>query len=199
MDRQPSSERLAQKQRTRAALLGAARRLLAEGRTPTVGEAADAADISRATAYRYFSTAEALAQEALLDAIAEEVDGVMLDAGLRALAPARQAEEVVVSVLAMVLRHEALFRTYLALAAAGQGTSRGGRRVRWISEALAGIAPSMPPQAFTRLINALSLLAGIETLVVLKDICGLDPTEIEGTVRWMARTLVVGSLGATTP
>ncbi|MFG1424514.1 TetR family transcriptional regulator [Roseixanthobacter glucoisosaccharinicivorans] len=198
MDRQSSGERVAQKQRTRAALLAAARRLLADGGTPTVGEAADAAAISRATAYRYFSTPEALAQEALLDAIAEEVDGVMLDAGLRALPPARQAEEVVASVLAMVLRHEALFRTYLSLAAAGQGTSRGGRRVRWISEALSGIAATMAPEAFTRLVNALSLLAGIETLVVLKDICGLDTAQVEATVRWIARTLVAGSLNAAT-
>jgi AcrR family transcriptional regulator len=198
LNRQPSGERVAQKQRTRAALLAAARRLLAEGRSPTVGDAADAAAISRATAYRYFSTPEALAQEALLDAIAAEMEGVMLDPSLTALPAARQAEEVVASVLAMVLRHEALFRTYLALAASGQAASRGGRRVRWISDALSGIAATMPPEAFARLVNALSLLAGIETVVVLKDICGLDAARIEDTVRWIARTLVAGSLSAAT-
>ncbi|MFG1461996.1 TetR family transcriptional regulator [Xanthobacter sp. DSM 24535] len=194
MDRQPSGERVAQKQRTRAALLAAARRLLAEGRSPTVGEAADAAAISRATAYRYFSTPEALAQEALLDAIAAEMEGVMLDPSLTALPAARQAEEVVASVLAMVLRHEALFRSYLALAAPGEGASRGGRRVRWLSDALAGIAAAMPALAFARLVNALSLLAGIETVVVLKDVCGLDDAQITDTARWMARLLVAGSL-----
>ena len=46
--------RTKQKARTRAALLDAARALLSEGRTPTVEEAAEAAAISRATAYRYF-------------------------------------------------------------------------------------------------------------------------------------------------
>lgn len=46
--------------RTRAALLDAARELLAEGRTPNVGEAAEAAGVSRATAYRYFPYQRAL-------------------------------------------------------------------------------------------------------------------------------------------
>src|SRR5918999_6249931 len=52
--------RTRQKARTRAALLGAARELLAAGRTPTVEAAAEAAGISRATAYRYFANQRAL-------------------------------------------------------------------------------------------------------------------------------------------
>ena len=43
-----------QKRRTRAALVSAARELVARGVTPTVADAADAASISRAAAYRYF-------------------------------------------------------------------------------------------------------------------------------------------------
>ena len=43
-----------QKARTRAALVAAARLLLARGVTPTVEQAAEAAVISRTTAYRYF-------------------------------------------------------------------------------------------------------------------------------------------------
>ena len=46
--------RTRQKERTRKALVAAARGLVAEGKTPTVEEAASAADISRTTAYRYF-------------------------------------------------------------------------------------------------------------------------------------------------
>jgi len=52
--------RTAQKARTRAALIDAARRLLAAGRTPSVEEAAEAAAVSRATAYRYFPNRRAL-------------------------------------------------------------------------------------------------------------------------------------------
>src|SRR5438552_2798029 len=53
-----------QKARTRAALLVAASELIREGALPTVGEAAERAGISRATAYRYFPTQEALLLEA---------------------------------------------------------------------------------------------------------------------------------------
>ena len=58
-----------QKARTRNALVDITRTLLASGRTPTVEEAAEAAGISRATAYRYFPN-----QRALLVAAHPEID-----------------------------------------------------------------------------------------------------------------------------
>ncbi len=191
---QQGFERVAQKQRTRQALLDAARALLDQGRQASVAEAADKAGISRATAYRYFSTPEALAQEAVLDRLAGEVDGVvyaMPEGG----APEEAAAEAVSRILAMVMRNEALFRTYLALAMGGEGTAtRGARRVRWLAAALAPLKAELPPARFERLVNALSVLAGIEALVVLKDVCALDPTRTDETVRWMARALVKAAL-----
>src|ERR1700750_1848992 len=47
--------RTRQKARTRAAMVEAARSLLAEGITPTVEQAAERAGVSRTTAYRYFA------------------------------------------------------------------------------------------------------------------------------------------------
>src|ERR671924_648139 len=53
-----------QKARTRAAIVEAAKRLRAEaGATPGVAQAAAVAGVSRATAYRYFPTQEALEVE----------------------------------------------------------------------------------------------------------------------------------------
>src|SRR5215212_11737380 len=52
--------RTRQKARTRAALLEATRELLAQGRSPNVEEAAEAAGVSRATSYRYFPNQRAL-------------------------------------------------------------------------------------------------------------------------------------------
>src|SRR5215218_4755871 len=51
-----STGRKNQKQRTRRALVDAARELMATGVTPNVEDAAAAASISRTTAYRYFPT-----------------------------------------------------------------------------------------------------------------------------------------------
>ncbi|MBM6594226.1 TetR/AcrR family transcriptional regulator [Microvirga pudoricolor] len=196
MSSQDSKERVRQKQRTRNALLAAARELLTSGRQPTVSEVADHAGISRATAYRYYSAPEVLAQEAILDAVAAQFEG--LAAGMtRGDDPARNAEDLVAAVLRMVLANEALFRTFLTLASAGDGRpTRGGRRVRWIGAALEPLASRLLPGDFDRLVNALSLLAGIETVVVLKDVCGLDPDAMENTVRWMTRALVAQALEA---
>src|SRR5688572_33477493 len=65
--------RAQQKARTRAAMLAAARELLAEGVTPTVEQAAERAAISRTTAYRYFPN-----QRALLIASYPELDATSL-------------------------------------------------------------------------------------------------------------------------
>ncbi|HKU66304.1 MAG TPA: TetR family transcriptional regulator, partial [Candidatus Baltobacteraceae bacterium] len=56
--------RVLQKQRTRQALIDAARALLDRGITPTVEQAAAAAAVSRPTAYRYFPNQHALLQAA---------------------------------------------------------------------------------------------------------------------------------------
>ena len=47
------------------AIMEGARKLLREGKIPSVADAAEAARVSRATAYRYFPTQSALIQEAV--------------------------------------------------------------------------------------------------------------------------------------
>ena len=54
------SGRYRQKRRTRAAIVAATSELLRSGVTPSVGEIADAADVSRRTVYSYFPTLEQL-------------------------------------------------------------------------------------------------------------------------------------------
>ena len=75
-----------QRRRTRKDLLEAAGRLLKDGRTPSLEEVAEAALVSRATAYRYFPSIEALLREAALDVqppaptelFADEADAALL-------------------------------------------------------------------------------------------------------------------------
>src|SRR5882757_1604982 len=59
-------ERASQRQRTRHDLLQAASRLMSQGQLPKLAEVAKEAMVSRATAYRYFSSDEALMGEAAL-------------------------------------------------------------------------------------------------------------------------------------
>src|SRR6476469_7924920 len=60
------SGRVAQKRRTRKAIVAAAAALLAQGRTPSVSDVAEAADVSRRTVYMYFPTTEQLLIDAAL-------------------------------------------------------------------------------------------------------------------------------------
>jgi AcrR family transcriptional regulator len=159
-----------------------------------VPEAADRAGISRATAYRYFSRPEEMAQEAVLDAVAIEFERIDLDV-TRFSDPVRRVEHVVAAVLKMVLAREELFRTFLSQSAAGEAADRrGGRRVRWLREALAPVEADLPPKTFERLLHGLALTCGIETIVVLKDVCGLRDGQVERTARWVAGLLVEGAL-----
>ena len=75
------SERSGQKRRTREAILAGARALLARGETVTVAAAAAEQDISRATAYRYFSDALSLELEAGLAVEVLPFDQIVAGAG----------------------------------------------------------------------------------------------------------------------
>ena len=55
--------------RTRKLLLGTAMQLMQSGRVPSVTDVAEAAEVSRATAYRYFPTQAALVQAAVGEAL----------------------------------------------------------------------------------------------------------------------------------
>lgn len=194
MSGQDGFERVAQKQRTRQALLIAAGELLEAGQQPTVPGAADRAGISRATAYRYFSTPESLAHEAALDLVARRFEAASMPALPADASLQDRADLVVQAVLGMVLENEALFRAFLAAANhdPSRPAPRGGRRLRWIREALAPAAGQAPPRNFETMVDGLALLTGIETLIVLADVCGHDRGRVITRARAVARMLVAG-------
>ena len=54
-----------------------------------------------------------------------------------------------------------------------------GHRVDLLKDALAPLEGTLPPAEFDRLAQALSLVFGVEVLIVLKDIWGLDGQETQ--------------------
>src|ERR671932_1594691 len=77
-DRESEPGRAAQRRRTRKAIVAAAAELLAKGRTPSVAEVAEAAEVSRRTVYMYFPTLEQLLVDAALASVSREgVDAVL--------------------------------------------------------------------------------------------------------------------------
>jgi hypothetical protein len=67
---------------------------------------------------------------------------------------------------------------------------RGGRRINWITEALAPLEDQLQPQQFKTLTNALSLIAGVEALVVMQDVCELPTKDAKRVLRWTAQALL---------
>src|SRR5919206_551464 len=100
--------RSAQKKRTRDALISATRELIAAGTTPTVEDAAEAASISRTTAYRYFSN-----QRALLIAAHPEVAAATMLPQEPPTDPAERLDAAVSNFVAMIIDTEAQQRTTL--------------------------------------------------------------------------------------
>ena len=52
----------------------------------------------------------------------------------------------------------------------------------------------MGPEAYDRLLKALSLVYGIESYVVLRDIWGASYREVEVVARWMLEALIESAL-----
>lgn len=178
-----------QKSRTRAALIAGARELLAQGKTPTVEQAAAAAAISRATAYRYFPN-----QRDLLVVAHPEVEATSLLGPEPPTDPEARLDIVVERLAEIFLNAEETYRAMLRLAlqpeAQGQLVLREGRRFLWIEDAIAPLRDRLPPDAYRRLVDALAATIGIEALVALIDLAHLPREEAVSVLRWSARALL---------
>src|SRR4051812_24004402 len=114
-----STGRSAQKMRTRKALVDAARELIVNGVTPTVEEAADAASISRTTAYRYFTN-----QRDLLVAAYPEIELQSLLGDDAPDAVEARVDAVVGEYLRQIIDNEVVLRAALRLSLAPDGPHR---------------------------------------------------------------------------
>ena len=183
--------RSAQKQRTRDALVAAARQLVASGVTPTVEDAAAAARISRTTAYRYFPT-----KRALLVAAHPEVAARSMLPPDPPDDPAERLDLVVTRFTAMISDTEAQQRTMLRLSLEEDEAQRGtlplrqGRAIAWIAEALDGLRGQLSDEELHRLVLSIRATIGIEALVWLTDIGGLPRDEAIALMRWSAGALL---------
>ena len=196
-----------QKERTRAALVEAAAALLRRGTPPTVAEAAEAAKVSRATAYRYFPTQEALLLEVAGVSAAMTPVEELLDA-----LPSDNLEERLLRLLdacnRIVLAEEVSMRTALRiyldtwLESRRNGGDvlgdvpvvREGRRMRWLDKALAPARAQLSEAQWRRLRSALALTLSIEAVVVMKDVCRIEDDEALAVLRWAATVLLRAGL-----
>src|SRR5262249_8147357 len=170
--------------------------LMQRGLIPSVSDVAEAAAVSRATAYRYFPSQAALIQETVDEALGPILEWT---------SASEDAEERVTELLSFgfprIEEYEATHRAALLLAvdqwtrwqAGTLGSEerfvRGHRRAL-LTDAMKPLKRRLGKQAFDRAIQALSLIFGTETLVILKDIWGLEGGEVRRVAIWAAHALV---------
>jgi AcrR family transcriptional regulator len=187
--------RVHQKRRTRDALIAAARDLVTRGETPTVEAAAEAASVSRATAYRYFPT-----QRALLVAAHPEV-------GAESMLPEDAPDDVATRVdlvldatIHNLLANEAPQRTMLRLSLEADPVDRArlplrqGRAIKWLEDALAPLLDEMPPDQVHRLALAMRSATGVEALAWLTDVAGLSRGDAAELMHWSGTALLRAAL-----
>ncbi|MFC6287110.1 TetR/AcrR family transcriptional regulator [Nocardioides sp. GCM10027113] len=182
------SGRTRQKQRTRDLLIATARELMGAGDTPRVEEVAEAAGISRTTAYRYFPSQAELLAAAYPETTATSV--------LPDPAPSDILERVgavAEFVIARVQENEEQQRAMLRLSLGSTPHDlplRQGRAIPWFVEALAPAADDLGDEGLHRLALALRAACGIETRVWLSDVAELSPGEVNELQRWMVEALL---------
>jgi AcrR family transcriptional regulator len=189
-----------QKARTRRALVEAARQLLAEGASPTVEQAADRAEISRTTAYRYFAN-----QRDLVVATYPQMEATSLLGANPPSDPLARLEIATDTITNQVLEHEPALRAQLRLSLEPQPRDpealpyRRGRAIGWLEDALEPLRGRLSERELRRLVFAIRATIGIEALVWLTDIAGLSREEAVDIMRSSARTLAHAAIAGIAP
>lgn len=157
--------------------------------------------MSRATAYRYFPTNDAVVLHAtmsLADDPLEDSEWAVTAASSPREVAARAAD-LVRATAAWAFEHENELRTVLHLSL-DPGTERAKprrgltNRGRWIAALLEGLPSDVPQDARDRLANALVPLFGSDAIVWTTDMADLPQEEAIELLVWMAQVLVKATL-----
>jgi AcrR family transcriptional regulator len=194
-ERRPSA-----RERTAQLLAQTARAQLRDGGEMTVAAVAERAGVSRATAYRYFVSNDAVTVWATRPMSAEP-GGARTAAMTGPEALGDRAARLVRDQGVWAFEHERELRALLALSLAPdaeeRGVSRRGRmrRSQWIQDGLLAHLPdSVTAEHRDRLAAALTPLFGSDVVVWTQDAAELDQEQALDLMAWIARTLVEATI-----
>ncbi len=187
--RKPSNREL----RTRKDLLHAAVRLAKKGRTPSMDEIAAEALVSRATAYRYFASVEALLAEAPIDSAVGDPETMFAHDDSPDVEARIDAAEAALHRVAY--ENEAQLRVMLAHTVLRDKAAKGvpvrqNRRIPLIEAALAPARNRLKPAEHRRLCAALAVFFGTESMIVFQDVLRFDEAEARKVKSWAVKALV---------
>src|SRR5580704_796180 len=191
MNMQAQAGRVNQKQRTRTAIVAAARGLIGAGTEVTMPAVARAALVSEATAYRYFPDLVSLLREAM--------DGTW-PSPAEALAQVEFATE---HLLRHVQRYQSAVRPMISatITKPGAAAMRPGLRFGLIDHALAPLEATLGqqrPEALRQLKHDLAVVMSAEALFTLTDLSGLSPADAIASAVRTARTITTAAVAAST-
>lgn len=182
--------------RTRRLLIETAMRMFDGGAFPSITEIAAEAQLSRATAYRYFPT-----QSALVSAIVTETLSP-----IKSWRPTRQdvserIDELLSFAFPKMLKHEGTLRAALHLSLTQWAQSKSakypekerlvrGNRKALLQQVVEPLKSELPPEMVERVIQSLSLVYGSEIFLVMKDIWGTDDERLQDIGKWIAKAII---------
>jgi AcrR family transcriptional regulator len=195
-----TGERTDQKQRTRQDLLKAAVRLMKQGRVPKLAEVAEEAMVSRATAYRYFSSDEALITEAAIHGQTPTAEHLFADD--KVLDPEERLSKANAVLHDVIWGNQLQMRLLLArLLDHAAGATKGqpelrrqNRRTEFIQTALAPARNRFDKATYRKLCAALALVFGVESMIVFRDVLQIDEPEAREVENWTIRALTQAAL-----
>ncbi|QJW53170.1 hypothetical protein HL670_00020 [Serratia plymuthica] len=162
--------------RTRKLLLDSAMVLFDGGTFPSITELALHAQVSRATAYRYFPTQSALVAAVVAESLGPILEWQPTDNDARA-----RIQQLLSFAYPQMEQHEGALRAALQLSLQQWAEARSstikpieklvrGNRKRLLKLAVEPLQDKLPPEALQRVIHSFSLIYGSEVFLVLKDI-----------------------------
>ncbi|MCX8956975.1 TetR/AcrR family transcriptional regulator [Erwinia psidii] len=182
--------------RTRRLLIATAMRMFDSGAFPSITEVAAEAQLSRATAYRYFPT-----QSALVSAIVTETLSP-----IKSWRPTREdvsdrIDELLSFAFPKMLEHEGTLRAALHLSLTQWAQSQSarhpekerlvrGNRKALLQQVVEPLKNELPPEMIERVVQSLSLVYGSEIFLVMKDIWGADNDRLQDIGKWIAKAII---------
>lgn len=188
------SGRINQKLETRNKILTNAQYFLNKGLEFTLEDIAKKSGISRATIYRYYSNVEVLVNEAGLNINTESPENIIEDL------KEKNIEDMVLGIQdyynSLAIDHENAFRKYLGsvLVSNPSEIKRGARRKKTLE--LAFENTTIHKKEREKLANLLTILMGIEPLIVSKDVSGLNNNQSMEIMKWGVQLILKGYFGS---
>lgn len=190
--------RVAQRRRTRKAIVDATMSLLAQGLEPSISDIAAAADVARRTVYLHFPTLDQLLLDATLGLVSTGADEALerMDSEDPRVRIAGLIDALTANIEDSLPMGRRLVKLTVDAPPPAEGQPRRGyRRVRWIEQALEPLRNKLPPNDFEQLVSQVALVVGWEAFIVLTDVRGLEPS----SAREICTRAAIALIDAATP